>query len=142
MEMHLNNLISLNINIVSDRCFSQMFTHAAVLFNSVADYVIYLAFKSCMWAFSAKILPYPTPSILRSICLWFFFKIMYVAYLVFRWDVSFASGNLSSPSLRPGILVLLSQSGFEHSLDAACLRFHRHTWASSACPKTLLWKMG
>lgn len=69
MEMHLNNLISLNINIVSDRCFSQMFTHAAVLFNSVADYVIYLAFKSCMWAFSAKILPYPTPSILRSICL-------------------------------------------------------------------------
>lgn len=38
--MLLNNLNSLNINIVSDRCFSQMFIHAAVIFNSVADYVI------------------------------------------------------------------------------------------------------
>lgn len=35
--MLLNNLNSLNINIVSDRCFSQMFIYAAVIFNSVAD---------------------------------------------------------------------------------------------------------
>lgn len=58
-----------------------------------------------------------------------FFKTMYLAYLVFRWDVSSASGNLSSPSLHPGILFLLSQSVFEHSLDAACPDFigtHEH----------------
>lgn len=47
-----------------------------------------------------------------------FFKRMYLTDLVFRWDVSFASGSLSSTSLCPGILLLLSQSEFEHSLDA------------------------